>query len=121
MNKIKELENEYKSALDYFTKNGLTEQEDDAMKKYREIQKAKQLLENGRMSRNECLRNYISRLGAIICDLTKEGWKFDTYFEKINGGKDYVYKLVDSPYERKEYRVGGEPKAVEYVKKQNYV
>ena len=28
---------------------------------------------NGYITRNECLRNYISRLGAIIADLKKDG------------------------------------------------
>lgn len=52
------------------------------------------LLRDGFITRNECLRNYISRLGAIICDLTKEGWEFETKF--VDG--DYHYKMVKSPY-----------------------
>ena len=43
----------------------------------------------GEISRNECLRNYFSRLGARINDLKRMGWQFET--EKRNG--DYVYKL----------------------------
>jgi hypothetical protein len=52
------------------------------------------LLRDGFITRNECLRVYISRLGAIICDLTKEGWEFETKF--VDG--DYQYKMVKSPY-----------------------
>ena len=54
----------------------------------------KRLLSVGQISRNECLRNYISRLGAIICDLTKEGWEFDT--KNVQG--DYVYYVTKTPY-----------------------
>lgn len=51
---------------------------------------AKRLLERGEISRNECLRNYISRLGARIQDLENEGWVFET---ETRGG-DYIYKLI---------------------------
>lgn len=56
------------------------------------------LVANGKITRNECLREYISRLGAIICDLKKDGWDFDTSYVKVESkygwtGKDYVYKL----------------------------
>ena len=56
------------------------------------------LREKGEITRNFCLRNYISRLGAIVCDLKKEGWNIEGEFVKANGGKDYVYKLVKAPY-----------------------
>jgi len=36
-----------------------------------------QLQHNGEVTRNEALKNYITRLGAIICDLKKQGWNFD--------------------------------------------
>jgi len=52
-----------------------------------------QLELNGKITRNKCLRNFISRLGAIICDLKKEGYQFETFYEKTENGKDYVYKL----------------------------
>jgi hypothetical protein len=35
----------------------------------------KQLLETGQVSRNWCLQNFISRLGAIACDLKAEGFE----------------------------------------------
>ena len=47
----------------------------------------KKLLEDNFITRNHCLRNYISRLGAIMCDFKNEGLKFNTMY---NEG-DYVY------------------------------
>lgn len=58
-----------------------------------------QLKEFGSVSRNWALSNFISRLGAIICDLTKDGYKFDTKYQTINGGKDYVYTVIEKPEE----------------------
>lgn len=45
----------------------------------------------GEISRNECLKNYISRLGARISDLKRMGFRFET---ERRGG-DYIYKLVE--------------------------
>ena len=45
---------------------------------------------NKEISRNECLRTYISRLGAIVCQLKKEGW----VFKPEHRGGDFVYKLI---------------------------
>ena len=56
-----------------------------------------QLEENGFITRNMCLRNYISRLGAIICDLKNKGWEFTTEYQKTNTGKDFVYTLIAKP------------------------
>ena len=55
----------------------------------------KRLMERGQVSRNECLdtRPNITRLGAIICRLKKEGWEFETE-EKNN---DYIYKVKVCP------------------------
>ena len=55
----------------------------------------KQLRENGRITRNECLKNFISRLGARISDLKEEGWNIEGEFIKTPNGKDYVYTLAD--------------------------
>ena len=52
-----------------------------------------QLLNNGKIGRNECLRNYISRLSAIIKILKNEGWKLRGDFETIGDSRDYVYTL----------------------------
>ena len=69
----------------------------------------KQLLKNGKVSRNECLRNSITRLGAVISILKADGWKFDEIpsstgqtmtvgrYVKTKGGNDYVYTLVSKP------------------------
>ncbi|GAG08921.1 unnamed protein product, partial [marine sediment metagenome] len=38
-----------------------------------------------------------SRLGAIICDLNKEGWDIEGGFEKTEHGKDYVYYVKGEP------------------------
>jgi len=54
-----------------------------------------QLRLNGQVSRNEALRNYISRLGAIICDLKSDGWDIDGGYDSK---KDFVYKLKKAPY-----------------------
>lgn len=56
----------------------------------------KRLLEVGYVTRNQCLSTFpaITRLGAIICDMTKDGWEFTT--ENKNG--DYKYILQKCPY-----------------------
>lgn len=71
----------------------------------------KQLLDKGKISRNFALKNFISRLGAIICDLKEEGWDFETEFidsPKPDGskGKNYVYVATKVPYRIKTYQVG---------------
>ncbi len=45
---------------------------------------------DGFITRNECLKVYISRLGAIICELKKDGYEFKKP-EWVNG--DYKYTL----------------------------
>lgn len=52
-----------------------------------------QLAANGEITRNQCLRNYISRLSAIIQDLEEAGFVFAPF--RRDG--DYVYKLVHGP------------------------
>lgn len=58
-----------------------------------------QIKKNGFITRNQCLRNYISRLGAIIFELKKEGFQFDSYFQKndtiFGTEKDFVYKWTN--------------------------
>lgn len=62
----------------------------------------KQLLENGRVSRNDALKHYITRLGALICDLNDGNWVIEGKYERTLGGygkeKDYVYKLISCPH-----------------------
>lgn len=56
---------------------------------------------NGSITRNECLRNYISRLGAIIAELKKHGWEFEAHYEDVKTpfgtGKDYRYRATHIP------------------------
>lgn len=52
-----------------------------------------QLREEGSISRNWTIRNYIYRLAAIIKVLSKEGWEFSAHEEK----GDYVYYLKFDP------------------------
>ncbi len=53
----------------------------------------KRLKETGQITRNECLRNFISRLSAIILELKKDGWDFET--SEVDG--DYIYKVFQTP------------------------
>lgn len=48
----------------------------------------KELRKNGKISRNKCLKNYITRLSAYILELKKDGWIFYSGYSK-NG--DYEY------------------------------
>jgi hypothetical protein len=52
-----------------------------------------ELRTKGRISRNQCLSQFISRLGAHIQTLENKGWKFKAKHE----GTDYVYELVLDP------------------------
>ena len=56
----------------------------------------KQLLKEGFITRNSCLRNFISRLSAYILELKEEGWEFET--KEINN--DYIYKIIKCPYKK---------------------
>lgn len=60
-----------------------------------------QLTENGKVSRNWALKNYITRLSARILDLRNAGWEIEARNERtMNGygrGLDRVYKLIKRP------------------------
>lgn len=62
---------------------------------------AVELATTGTITRNQCLRNYISRLGAIIADLKKDGWEFEAHYIEVNTpfgkGKDYQYRATYIP------------------------
>lgn len=58
----------------------------------------RQLLSTGHISRNECLRQHITRAGAIILDLKKQGFKISGEYYKTQFGLDYVYKLLGSEF-----------------------
>ena len=51
----------------------------------------------GKITRNHCLRNYISRLGAIICDLKKDGYNISGSYVEVKTPfgkrKDYQYRI----------------------------
>lgn len=70
------------------------------------------ILKDGFITRNECLRNYISRLGAIIQDLENEGWVFEAKFKE----KDYVYTLVSAPLKKKVYTLPTGKQIITYAK-----
>lgn len=53
-----------------------------------------EILKNGYISRNFCLKNFITRLGSRIYDLEKEGYKFKASYENTKNGKDYIYRLI---------------------------
>jgi Helix-turn-helix domain len=48
---------------------------------------------DGRITRNQCLSMFISRLAARVADLEAAGWKFET--GKV--GNDYEYRVVERP------------------------
>jgi hypothetical protein len=75
------------------------------------------LREDGFITRNFCLQNYISRLGAIICDLKKQGYEFDAKFVKEKGGKNYYYYLTKQPYQKVTYRVPATGQIIERYEK----
>ena len=60
--------------------------------------------EKGYITRNECLRMFISRLGAIIWQLKSEGMNITGEWKD----GDFIYKLMDKPKETIVYRVNGE-------------
>lgn len=57
----------------------------------------KTLKKNGKISRNYCLKNSITRLGALIYKLKTQGYKIGAYREvkKGWGVGDYIYYLID--------------------------
>jgi hypothetical protein len=53
------------------------------------------LIKTGIVSRNWCLKRYISRLSARIADLKNAGYLITGSNKKTKNGLDYVYKLVE--------------------------
>lgn len=53
-----------------------------------------QLLTKGKVTRNQALRRYFSRLAARIADLREAGWKIDGQWKETKTGRDYEYVLV---------------------------
>ena len=54
----------------------------------------KELLTTGRVTRNQALKKYISRLGAIIWWLKKDGMQIEGRYNKNRYGLDYEYILL---------------------------
>lgn len=78
--------------------------------KHQELFVIKALLRNGSISRNACIRAYITRLSGIMDKLKKKGWKFTAGYEDNKAGRDYVYHLTDEPQPlglRKDYDMSG--------------
>jgi hypothetical protein len=92
LNKIKELENEYKFALEYFKKNELSEQEADAIQKYREIQKAKNLCESGKKINEDNLPKNVDC--DFICGMTKKE-RFDNFTNIIKEYNQFKKSLIN--------------------------
>jgi hypothetical protein len=92
LNKIKELENEYKSAMDYFNKNGFTEKYEDATYKYRDIQKAKNLVECGKKFNENSLPKNID--SDYICSMSKRE-RFDNFTNIIKEYNQIKKNLIN--------------------------
>jgi hypothetical protein len=67
------------------------------MKQKQEDWVKEKLFEKGYITRNECLAEYITRLGAIINRLKKKGYGFEAKYVKTPYGKDFVYKIFKKP------------------------
>jgi len=61
------------------------------------------------ITRNECLQNHITRLGAIINELNKDGWELVGEYDEKG---DYVYTLKASPIKKIVYKVDGLDKEI---------
>jgi len=55
------------------------------------------LREDGSVNNFWAIGHYILRLGAIICSLKKDGWKFHGEFGIGKDRKNYFYKVIKSP------------------------
>ena len=55
------------------------------------------LKQEGKITRNYCLRRFISRLSAIIFVLKEKGWEFSTrrvYLDPNKKSWDFVYDVI---------------------------
>ena len=60
------------------------------------------LKETGQISRNDCLSQFVSRLGAIIAVLKMPpyNYEFTAYYQKNEKGQDYIYKWTNKKPEQ---------------------
>ena len=74
------------------------------MKVSQEKRIIKDILQNGKVSRNYYynlpLSERITRLGAIVNVLNDKGWEIEGKFVRNSTGKDFVYFLKSSPYKK---------------------
>ena len=86
------------------------------MKKQRQFVE-RYLLENEYISRNFCNQQFLFRLASIVNKLNDNGWTIKGKEVKNKRGKDYVYTLLDSPYERFVYQAEGHEPIIKWEKK----
>ncbi len=55
------------------------------------------LRDTKRVTRNEALGRFVSRLAAIIADMKRDGWVIEGDNLKSLVGNDYVYTLISEP------------------------
>ncbi len=60
------------------------------------------LLKDGRVSRNWCLQNYISRLASLISDLKTESWDFEAKYVTEGNGRNFYYIIKKCPFKKVE-------------------
>jgi hypothetical protein len=63
------------------------------------------LLDDGFVSRNWALQNYIGRLASRMTDLKDEGWEFRTENVEEHGGINFYYYVLNSPHKKVQYYV----------------
>jgi hypothetical protein len=70
----------------------------DVMDYDTQLRKVKKTLkQEGKITRNYCLRRFISRLSAIIFVLKEKGWEFSTrrvYLDPNKKSWDFVYDVI---------------------------
>ena len=64
-----------------------------------------ELLNKQCVSRNWALQNFITRLGAIINRLNSSGWEIKGEWDITEKGRDFVYYLKTSPFQKVIYKV----------------
>ena len=83
------------------------------MKKQTQIERViNKLNRDGFITRNECLRNYITRLGAIICSLRKMGWEIQD--GEYTDDKDFIYRVKKNPLTKSVYTLPNGKQIITY-------
>jgi len=61
----------------------------------------RELRTHGRITRNQCLRKFITRLSSIICTMQTKGYHIETdkhkTINRLGKGYDYVYIVKHKP------------------------